>query len=341
MCDINQEPDESNNFLDIVSSSASALSGISIPDPIKKNLFKALGQLCTAVVDVPIAHLEGVAAEKRAETDARIKIISKSAKQIVEKIDVSPEYADAATKKYAARIIKEQINIDKISSIAIQDIQASYKEVSNIEAQVTAETSISDDWLNTFEKEASQKSSDEMHLLFGRILAGEIKQPSSFSIRTIKLLSQLDNQAAILFHKLCSLCICLKISGNIYDARVVSLEGNAASNSLAKYGLNFDQLNILHEYGLIIPDYNSNLDYGCCIVNEQNQASFAMTYQGKHYVLLPISKENFTKELKLDGVQLSKSGKELLNIVDITPEDSYTEDLVGFFEKRQLNMKEI
>ncbi len=33
---------------------------------------------------------------------------------------------------------------------------------------------ISQDWLNAFDKEACDKSSDEMRYLFGKILAGEI-----------------------------------------------------------------------------------------------------------------------------------------------------------------------
>jgi addiction module HigA family antidote len=36
-----------------------------------------------------------------------------------------------------------------------------------------------------------------------------------------------------------------------------SLNGNAASNALRQYGLSFDDLNTLQEYGLIIADYNS------------------------------------------------------------------------------------
>jgi hypothetical protein len=39
-----------------------------LPLPIRKNLFKALDQLCTAIIDIPVAYLEGKAAERRAET---------------------------------------------------------------------------------------------------------------------------------------------------------------------------------------------------------------------------------------------------------------------------------
>ena len=110
---------------------------------------------------------------------------------------------------------------------------------------------ISDDWLNAFETEAARMSSAQMQRLFGKILAGEIQRPSSFSIKTIKLMSQLDNQAAALFRQLCSLSVSIRIPNTqmIYDVRVASM-GNAALNSLQQYGLTFDSLNVLQEYAL-------------------------------------------------------------------------------------------
>ena len=86
-----------------------------------------------------------------------------------------------------------------------------------------------------------------MKSLFGKVLAGEIRRPTSYSIKTIKLMAQLDNRAAVLFRLLCSLSISLRFSNsNILDARVVSM-GNASADSLQAYGLPFDELNILQE----------------------------------------------------------------------------------------------
>lgn len=88
-----------------------------------------------------------------------------------------------------------------------------------------------------------------MQLLFGKILAGEIRRPTSYSIKTIKLTAQSDNIAAALFKLLCSLSISLRVPNNsnaIIDALVVSM-GNAGPNSLQAYGLGFDALNILQE----------------------------------------------------------------------------------------------
>ena len=128
-----------------------------------------------------------------------------------------------------------------------------------------------------------------MRLLFGRILAGEIRKPGTYSIKTVKTLGELDQSAATLFKKLCSLCIVFEIPGgeHVLDIRVPSMGGNAASNVLRSYGLSFDQLNILHEYGLIIPDYNSWYDYKLCVVNENPLVTLPFRHQGRRWVLLP------------------------------------------------------
>ena len=60
--------------------------------------------------------------------------------------------------------------------------------------------------------------------------------------------------------------ISIRPDGNIFlDARVPSLGDNAAKNALKDYGLDFSNLNVLNEHGLIISDYNSWHDIRACI----------------------------------------------------------------------------
>ena len=54
----------------------------------KKNAWKAFGRLCTAVVDFPVASLEGRTAERRAESAARVKLIETSSNQIADQMMV-------------------------------------------------------------------------------------------------------------------------------------------------------------------------------------------------------------------------------------------------------------
>lgn len=311
-----------------------AISGI--PAPVRKNFLKAFGQLCTAAIDIPVAMMEGKSAEIRALSEARVQIIKKEGESISEKIEVPQEYISKASNKYAAKIINEQINLDEITLNAAHDIAS--KEITE---ESSDKSEIADDWLNEFESSARLKSSEDMKLIFGKLLSGEIIKPGTFSIRTIRLISQLDNQAAKLFQILCSRTVSLNIANEVFDARVVSFSGNAASNSLAKFGLSFDYLNILHEYGLIISEYNSNMGYGTSIVKRGNVVPIPLIYNNKKYGLIPTDNEKYDKVLKLSGVALTKSGKELLSIIPIAKDDSYTDELLAFFESKHLKMVEI
>lgn len=307
-----------------------------IPAPIRKNAVKAFARLCTAAVEYPVALIEGAIAEKRAETRARVKLIDVSASQIAEQMQINPEYARAAATKFAHKIVREQVNIDLISEIAAAELKS--EPLSSEDDKERETPSISEDWLNAFESEAAKMGSEQMQRLFGKILAGEIRKPTSYSIKTIKLMSQLDNRAAALFRLFCSLSISVRIpnSNIIIDARVVSM-GNAGSNSLQAYGLGFGQLNILQEYGLIITDYNSYMDYRTAILLN-GQVALPMTYQGRMWTLIPKVALAMHQEFKVHGVGFSTAGKELLSIVDIEPNEQYTTALKSFFEQQGMLM---
>jgi hypothetical protein len=309
-----------------------------IPAPIRKNAAKAFARLCTVAVEYPVALIEGAIAEKYAESRARVKLIDASASQIAEQMKTNPEYARAAATKFAHKIIRERVNVDQITAIAAAELKSESLAIANDKEPEAPP--ISEDWLNAFESEAAQMSSEQMKSLFGKVLAGEIRRPASYSIKTIKLMAQLDNRAAVLFRLLCSLSISLHFSDSgILDARVVSM-GNASTNSLQAYGLRFDELNILQEYGLIISDYNSYMDYRMAVVQKGNVVP-PVIYQKAQWALVPKVAPPVNQEFRVHGVALSWSGKELFSIVDIEPNEKYTAALKNFFEQQGMTMTRI
>ena len=304
------------------------VTGDALPAPIRKNAFRAFDALCSALIDIPVAVLQGKSAERRAETDARIQLINANAEEIARKMQVDDAYAQAAVTKFGRKILQQQITLDNICGVAeaeIRRLQTSDPD-QGILSESTAE--ISDDWLNSFREQASTKTSQEMQILFGKILAGEICRPASFSIRTVQIMGQLDSGTANLFRKLCSLAISLRPANVVLDVRVASLGGNAGQNSLQEYGLGFDSLNILQEYGLIISDYNSYMDYRAAIARG-NQVAFPFFWGNEQYAFIPKAPEGWPPEkpFTIHGVGLTASGKELMRIVQIEYDDKY---LAGF-----------
>ena len=190
-------------------------------------------------------------------------------------------------------------------------------------------------------------SSENLQLLWSKILSGEVGSPGSTSLHSLSILKNLNQETARIFSKFCSICIyvVLPADNHFVDARVVSLSGHAASNSLEEYGLNFDCLNVLNEHGLIISDYNSWFDFSFATGlpipgTSERKEYFPFRYQRKYWILLPA---NGRKEaaLKLHGVALTRAGRQLSRVVECAPMNEYTRDLHKFFEKKRLKMSRI
>lgn len=323
-----EEDSPLNKVTDIVSTLVDG-----VPAPIKRNFFKAIAQLGSAAIDIPIAWLEGKSGIIRATNQARIQIIKSEGDIFSDQLEIPDDYIKKAAEKYASKIIREQINLDSISYKAAQELANEKFE----DIEVT-DKEISDNWLNEFENTARLISSEEMKFIFAKILANESKNPGKFSIKTLRLISQLDNKAATVFQKLCSCAISLGFKGTLYDVRVVSLEGNAASNSLSKYGLSYDNLNVLQEYGLIISDYNSYMPYAYSILKENNSVELATKFVNDYYAFLPTDREKYDKTLKLIGISFTESGKELFNIVPKEINYNYKTDFEQFLIKKNLRL---
>jgi len=332
------ESDVDSIFENAASDIVDAITGSTIPEPIKRNFFKACGQLCTAAVEIPVSYLEGIASERRAETQARIKIIERSASEIAEQMQFDPEYAKAAVKKFGQRVIREQVNLDQITQKAAEALTESVTAPS--ESFDASQPQINDDWLNVFEKEAGQKSTDEMQSMFAKVLAGEIQRPSTYSIKSIRLLGSLDQRTAKLFKHFCSMCIILESHGHIFDARVPSLGANAASNGLSKFGISFDALNILQEYGLIISDYNSWMDYSLTFGNETQPVPVPFKFGNSLWGLVR-TEESKVNQFKISGVALTQSGKELTRVVLSELNTDYSVALAQWFETKKISMVEV
>ena len=341
----NDLPVESDNTIDEAANSfTDIVSDLAIPDPIKKNLLKAVDRLLCALIDIPVQKLQEGPAERRAISEERIKFMRAVNAQNMQHIEADPEFAVRASRTFTHRVLRERLNLEKVFSFVIDIFKK--KEYDNSEKQQTdsdAERTINEDWFNIFEKEASQKSSEDMQFRFAQVLAGEIEKPGSHSIKAVKALGDMDQTIADLFQKLCSVCVVLEapFAKHIFDIRVPAIGGKAAQNSLAKYGLSFGNLNRLHEYDLIISDYNSYFPYQMSIVDEKNTVAMPFCHQGRHWVLKSSTERTASNEYGITGVGLSYVGKELFHIVEQIPMPQYTQDLKEFFENKNLQMVEV
>ena len=233
-----------------------------------------------------------------------------------------------------------------------QKRQINIKSVVGQTADLLGDKSVADvepdhDWTARFFNDVQDVSSEEMQSLWAKILAGEVERPGSTSIRSLGILKNLDKRTARLFEKFCSTCVFLMPDGiNFVDARVPSLGGDAAQNSLQPYGLNFSDLNRLNEHGLIISDYNSLGDYSLSIVKSAEtlpgqQLILPFKFQNRLWGLVPNGRRNLSKAFKLVGVAMTFSGQELSRVVDLKPMEKFSQDLTKYFQNEKLIMTEV
>lgn len=202
---------------------------------------------------------------------------------------------------------------------------------------------IDHDWTARFFNDVQDVSSEEMRVLWGRILASEIEKPGSTSLRTLGVVRDLDQATARLLVGFCSCCIfTLRASGQLVDARVPSLGRNAAHNSLDEFDLGFANLNRLQEHGLVIPDYNSWAGYDWTVVPSLSIKPLpSFQHQGREWSLVSGTEYRPNGPLKVAGVALTVSGHELSRVVEQEPMTRYLEHLKQFFFGLKLQMTDV
>lgn len=103
-----------------------------------------------------------------------------------------------AQKRLVFQEIKKQQNIESIIAFAYRKLEND-KEVSS--------GPVDPDWISNFFDNAGNISNEQMQLLWSQILAGEVRQTNSFSIRTVNALKSLTVEEAKVFEEISSFVI--------------------------------------------------------------------------------------------------------------------------------------
>lgn len=144
--------------------------------------------------------------------------------------------------------VNSQSALAKASSAAQSDVLR--REVNVARAILQAEKALepdpqkssgaapSDDWIHRWSDYASSVSSEELQLLWGRVLAGEVKAPGEYSVRFLNFLHNLDRSEA-------------QLIAQVMPLVVEDFIFKDPTDQLEKFGLTFDKLLVLQELGLI------------------------------------------------------------------------------------------
>ncbi len=297
-------------------------------DPTK--LPTELIKLGNKIVDIT----RSVFSPNLAEREAKAKIIAAQADAKAGHIRTTAELEDFGARWLLEEQMKQRCQDDVIAK-AVEGVS---------DEQIGADTPDPDaDVVRLLLDGASYVSEEELQVLWGRTLAGEVRRPGSVSRRAISVLKTMDQQVAVIFARFCSLaCYMTPAQDQIIDARVLSLGGRVGENALGPHGLSYNALTILSEHGLVVHDFDGWRDYGPCFWPPfPTYNTFPFRHQGKYFMLHPTGDEAaLTPPVKFYGPKMTLAGVELSRIVDPSPLPDYLDQLRQFLRSKQLEIEE-
>jgi hypothetical protein len=152
------------------------------------------------------------------------------------------EAAKLRANEVAMRAVTRVIDIETRRQENIEAISNFAKE--QLPPEVSADP-VDPDWIGKFFREAQDVSSAQMQQLWGKLLAGEVAAPGSFSSRTLTVVSNLGKVEAQKFEIVCAL------TAKLYGHRPFTFLLSTSDKSADDEGLIFSDFLELQAAGLI------------------------------------------------------------------------------------------
>ena len=248
--------------------------------------------------------------------------------------------ADVPIKYEKGEIIVDTTDFDEFvkrtqSRIAFQELQKQQnieKVVDTAYGLLEGETECSEepvdkDWLSRFFNSVENISDSDMQILWAKILAGEVKQPKTYSLRTLETLKNLSKDEALLFQKVAPYVFCGETNKYI----------TSNANLLVKYGINYDDIILLNECGLL----TLTSSMGISMNLRKGQDPKEIIYNEK-IALIFDGKNDEDSEIIIRVHKLTTTGKELFDVVKKEPNEEYILDLaetIYIKNKRNINIR--
>ncbi|MEP3441207.1 MAG: DUF2806 domain-containing protein [Sulfitobacter sp.] len=302
-------PEKDDHLSNEVSMSAK-LEENGLKASVKSRTVSAVDRLLGAAIDLPTAWLEGKAEGIR-ERPALLRnkettsLPAPSDKPLV--LTHEDKIKDAAL----ARETRKVLNKREVLEHAVEDLAKTTNADQN-EGQ-SEDQNLDEDWLNYFEEYAEKASTERVRKLWGRVLAGEIRTPKTYSLRALRFLSELDTHTALLFERLSR--------KRLYDWAITEIEKLSGQNLL-------DAME-LEEAGLL---QSASTGLTQTLNADDNGKILIMSYG----YLLQLKPKN-EKTCKLPLIKISKIGQELLTLLDPPPaKENLTTYLDHLIDKNEI-----
>lgn len=221
------------------------------------------------------------------------------------------ELARRAALRQANENVRQQNNLENVLEIAATELQS---------ASTVSDDPPDDDWITRLFSIVKDINSEEMQYVWGKILAGEIVAPGSFSLRTLEIVRNMNRVDAETFQKI--LPYIIKHNATYF------LSSNSELNS--QYQVYYSDILSLDECGLM--NSSGTLSLNLTISGEDSE--YCNT--DKHLILIK-GNDKSVKKVSFQIHVLSNVGIELYNILQHASNANYTMDFAK--QIREANKK--
>lgn len=196
------------------------------------------------------------------------------------------------------------------------------EDVLSDEPQLPPDEKVDDDWLFRWRDSAAQVSGEELQNLWGRVLAGEVKAPGSYSLRTLEFLKNLSQQEAEAIAKLSQFVI----GGVIYRGKDKALE---------KYGISFGFLLDMQQLGVIsgVEAIGMNMTW-----KSVDSSRFIQSFISNSLVLVATA-DDAKKEISMSTYMLTAIGRQVSSLGTFDANVEYLEEVGEHFKSQGFSVK--
>lgn len=285
------------------------------------NIIKIDGKPLEKLIDVISKGIGTIYRPKAIRKDAEakayeIEIIERAkSKAIAEGKEIDAETYDRLQERLLHKETKRQINIDNVSQIAAEQLS---------QERVVSDEPVDKDWTSRFFNIVEDVSDEEMQQLWGRILAGEVKQPKSYSLRTLELLKNLSKREADVFSRASNFVISSGNSPFLFRGK--------NNNVLDNHSLNFEDRLLLTETGILQAENTISRSL------KQTSADNLIYFKSGRYIIKVLKTAN-TPENRIEILRFTKIGEELLKLLSPNPLGGYIKDFCWRLEEFGLDVE--
>ncbi len=192
---------------------------------------------------------------------------------------------------------KKQSNLEQITQHAAEEL----RDEQNIKSERP-----DSDWTTRFFRIAEDITSDQMQILWGKVLAGEVKSPGSYSLRALDLLKNITQKEAETFERV------VQISFKSKESIFVPNPDNGKYLQ-DHFSLSFTDILLLREIGLLVAH---DLEFSLPPVEQEIQSFLTC---GNTCVL--INRPKGTPKQAIQAIVFTEIGQQLFQLVEKKPAD--------------------